>query len=145
MSDITVRAALSYSVAEAAGAIALKSGSYPFSIPSDMGGKGKGTNPEELLLSAVAGCFTLTLAIVLNLQKLPYSDLEVAAEGLITGAPRALKYQRVTVTPTILGAEEARRADYLAAVAKAHDRCFIGQAVKGNVEYVVGAVSLGAE
>jgi len=142
MSDITVRADLSYSAAESAGAIALKSGVYPFSIPEDMGGKGKGTNPEELLLSAVAGCFTLTLAIVLRIQKLPYSDLSVGAEGLVTGVPRDLKYQRVTVIPTIAGADAARRADYLAAVEKAHQRCFIGQALKGNVEYVVGEVTL---
>jgi peroxiredoxin-like protein len=142
MSDITVRAKLSYSAAESAGEIAMRSGTYAFSIPEDMGGKGKGTNPEELLLSAVAGCFTLTLAIVLRIQKLPYTDLQVGAEGLVTGVPRDLKYQRVTVSPIIAGADAARRGDYLAAVEKAHERCFIGQALKGNVEYVVGEMTL---
>src|SRR5438552_19213976 len=118
MSEIVVRATLSYNAAEATGAIAARSGSLPFSIPTEMGGKGKGTNPEELLLSAVASCFTLTLAIVLRIQKLPYTDLRIGAEGLVTGLPRDLKYQRITVNPMIIGADEARRADYLAAIAK---------------------------
>jgi peroxiredoxin-like protein len=143
MSDLTIRADLSYSAADSAGEIAMHSGRYPFSIPADMGGKGKGTNPEELLLSAVAACFTLTLAIVLRIQKLPYTDLQIGAEGLVTGVPRDLEYQRVTVVPTITGTDAPRRADYLAAIEKAHQRCFIGQALKGNVEYVVGAVTLG--
>jgi len=37
--------------------------SLRFSVPASMGGVGAGTNPEDLLTSAVGSCYTATLTL----------------------------------------------------------------------------------
>jgi len=43
------------------------------------GGEGKGFKPTELLLSAVAGCFSTNLVRILNFRGVEFSKLEVKA------------------------------------------------------------------
>jgi len=53
---------------EGAGTIATQSGTLkdtPFSFVARFG-DGKGTNPEELIAAAHAGCFTMALSFMLN-------------------------------------------------------------------------------
>ena len=55
-------------VKEGAGTIATQSGTLkdtPFSFVARFG-DGKGTNPEELIAAAHAGCFTMALSFMLN-------------------------------------------------------------------------------
>ena len=54
------------------------------STPASMGGRGVGTNPEELLVSAVAACYTATLFGVLRRARLPVSSLAATASGTVT-------------------------------------------------------------
>lgn len=108
--------------------------------PESMGGRGVGTNPEELLVSAVSSCFTATLYAVLRRAKLPVDSLEVAASGTVTGFPSHTRFARIVVSPTILGGDAGRRSDYEAAAERAHDRCFIGQSLSPDVSYEVGSV-----
>jgi lipoyl-dependent peroxiredoxin len=41
---------------------------------------GKGTNPEELIAAAPAGCFTMALSLILGEAKLTAEHMETAAE-----------------------------------------------------------------
>ena len=43
--------------------------------------RAKRTNPEELLTSAIAGCYSITLGIIADHRKLPLVGIETAAEG----------------------------------------------------------------
>src|ERR1043166_10298545 len=55
-------------VKEGAGTIATQSGTLkdtPYSFVASFG-DGKGTNPEELIAAAHAGCFTMALSFMLN-------------------------------------------------------------------------------
>ena len=108
--------------------------------PESMGGRGTGTNPEELLVSAVSSCFTATLFGVLDRADLPVDSLAVAATGTVTGFPGRARFDRLVVNPTIVGADTARQEDYEAAAAKAHNRCLIGNALSADVTYEVGSV-----
>lgn len=110
------------------------------SAPESMGGRGVGTNPEELLVSAVSSCYTATLYAVLRRAQLPVDSLVVGGSGTVTGFPAATRFARIVVTPTVIGGDIARRPEYEAATALAHDRCFIGHTLAPEVAYEVGPV-----
>jgi lipoyl-dependent peroxiredoxin len=64
------------------GAISTKSGAlkdYPYGFSSRFEGK-PGTNPEELIGAAHAGCFTMALSLILNEAKLTAERMETTAE-----------------------------------------------------------------
>jgi peroxiredoxin-like protein len=110
--------------------------------PKSMGGRGVGTNPEELLVCAVSSCYIATLSAVLHRAKLPAESLAVSASGKLTGFPTVARFAGVGVRPPILGADVARQPEYEAAAGKARDRCLIGHALAPEVSYEVGAVEL---
>jgi peroxiredoxin-like protein len=110
--------------------------------PESMGGRGVGTNPEELLVSAVSSCYTATLFAVLRRAQLPVDSLEVAASGTVTGFPGNTRFARIVVNPTVLGGDAERHPEYQAAAERAHDRCFIGRTLSPDVSYEVGSVQV---
>src|SRR6476660_4922268 len=64
------------------GAISTKSGAltdYPYGFASRFEGKA-GTNPEELIGAAHAGCFTMALSLILGEPKLTAERMETTAE-----------------------------------------------------------------
>jgi peroxiredoxin-like protein len=110
------------------------------STPESMGGRGVGTNPEELLVSAVSSCYTATLFAVLDRAKLPVDSLAVDASGTVTGVPGRARFAGIVVSPTILGGDLTRQPQYEAAADLARDRCFIGHALAPELSYEVGSV-----
>ncbi|MGH2966364.1 MAG: OsmC family protein [Solirubrobacterales bacterium] len=110
------------------------------SAPESMGGRGVGTNPEELLVCAVASCYTATLSGVLRRAQLPVDSLAVSAGGTVSGFPRHARFARIAVSPTVLGGDVARQAEYEVAAGLARDRCFIGHTLRPEVAYEVGSV-----
>src|ERR671936_1413848 len=64
------------------GAISTKSGAlkdYPYGFASRFEGK-PGTNPEELIGAAHAGCFTMALSLILGEAKLTAEQMDTSAE-----------------------------------------------------------------
>src|SRR6202158_4201517 len=64
------------------GAISTESGAlkeYPYGFSSRFEGK-PGTNPEELIGAAHAGCFTMALSLILGEAKLTAEKMETTAE-----------------------------------------------------------------
>lgn len=114
--------------------------SIDLSGPESMGGKGTGTNPEELLVSAVSSCYIATLFGVLRRAGLPVAALTVDATGGVTGFPGKARFDHVVVSPTILGGDPSRQDEYETAAVLAHDRCLIGKALAPEVTYEVRSV-----
>ena len=112
------------------------------STPASMGGRGVGTNPEELLVSAVAACYTATLFGVLRRARLPVSSLAATARGTVTGFPGRARFERIAISPTIVGGDTRRRGEYEDAANLARDRCFIGATLAPEVAYEVGSVQI---
>lgn len=135
------RITMSVGRAQNEGHLTLGGHSLQCSAPAVMNGKGVGTNPEELLISAVACCYSLTLAGVLQLRKLPATDIEIDVEGVVI-RDGGLRFDRITVSPTIYGTDSDREDDYRVAADTARDRCFIGSTVKSALSYSVGTVNL---
>lgn len=113
-----------------------------YSVLASMGGRDVGTNPEELLVCAVASCYSATLLGVLQRARLPASEVRVTATGSVTGYPAAGRFERLTVSPTIVGSDASRVSEYENATRVAHERCFIGRTIAGNVDYQVGRVTI---
>jgi peroxiredoxin-like protein len=127
-----------------AGEILTENGSYELSGPESMGGRGVGTNPEQLLVSAVSSCYTATLFAVLRKAHLPVDSLAVTARGHVIGYPHKTRFASIAVNPTVLGGEPARQSEYEAAAVLAHDRCFIGRSLARDVAYEVDSVAVRA-
>ena len=127
---------------EGAGRIVTDDLELELSTPASMGGRGVGTNPEELLVCAVSSCFTATLSGVLRRAGLPASSLSVDARGIVGGYPGRARFEQIVVSPTIVGGDPARVHEYEEAAADAHDRCFIGHTLAADVDYQLGWVAV---
>lgn len=111
------------------------------SVPEEFGGPGNGTNPEEMLTSAIASCYSITFGIVAAARKLPFLGIETNAVGEVE-QPNAATfiYKKVTLKPVItLGADatddQVKLAEEMAH--KADSYCIVTNAVRGKVEIVV--------
>jgi len=144
MSDLSFDVELMWSEIEGKGAGEIKTDDLVLDLsgPESMGGRGVGTNPEELLVCAVSSCFTATLFGVLRRARLPVDSLAVGATGTVTGFPGKARFSRIVVTPTILGGDVERHLEYEQAAGIAHDRCFIGHALAPEVAYEVDPVQV---
>jgi peroxiredoxin-like protein len=94
---------------EGAGEIQTHDLALELSAPESMGGRGVGTNPEELLVCAVSSCYTATLFGVLRRAKLPVDSVTVDARGTVTGSPGRVRFAGIIVSPTILGGDIVRQ------------------------------------
>jgi osmotically inducible protein OsmC len=82
MSKTEGSAVWSGGIKDGKGAISTKSGAlkdYPYGFASRFEGK-PGTNPEELIGAAHAGCFTMALSLILGEAKLTAERMETKAE-----------------------------------------------------------------
>jgi peroxiredoxin-like protein len=106
--------------------------STKFSVPTNLGGPGIGTNPEELLLSAAYGCYLITLAILLTNRKIPFTRIELESEGFVIN-DKGLQYDRIEHRPTIY-VDQPVDEEYIVALAKhAEHACMVSSALRGNV------------
>lgn len=142
MTDLSFDVDLSWAAAgrEGAGHISGGDVELEWSVPATMGGRGAGSNLEELLVAAVAACYSATLAGVLRRAGLPHTQLRVAATGTVAGYPERARFARLVVSPTVAGGDLNRTTEYLHAAEQAHDRCFIGGTLAPHVDYRVGSV-----
>src|ERR1700731_418280 len=97
------------------GAISTKSGAldkYPYGFGSRFEGK-PGTNPEELIGAAHAGCFTMALSLILGEAKLIAQQMDTKAEVTLDKVADgyAITAVHLTLRAKIPGADQATFAD----------------------------------
>jgi lipoyl-dependent peroxiredoxin len=93
------------------GAISSESGAltaYPYGFASRFEGV-KGTNPEELIAAAHAGCFTMALSLILGEAKLTAEQMETSAEVTLEQVEGgyAITAVHLTLKAKIPGADQA--------------------------------------
>jgi lipoyl-dependent peroxiredoxin len=116
------------------GAISTKSRAlkdYPYGFASRFEGKA-GTNPEELIGAAHAGCFTMALSLILGEAGLTAEKMETQADVTLTKQPDGFDITAVhlTLKAKIPGADNAKFQE-LAAKAKAG--CPVSKLLKANI------------
>ena len=89
-----------------------------------------GTNPEELIAAAHAGCFTMQLAHMLGEAGHPADTLETTAEVSVEqeGGGFAIKTSKLTLTGTVPGISDG---DFQDIATKAKEGCPVSKALAG--------------
>jgi peroxiredoxin-like protein len=82
----------------------------PIAVPPEFQGPGGATNPEELLTSAIAGCYAITFGIVAANRRLPVINIQIEALGSVEQNGAAFAYKSVVIRPTITLAANATEA-----------------------------------
>ncbi|PTA69039.1 OsmC family protein [Deinococcus arcticus] len=100
---------------------------------------GKGTNPEELLAAAHAGCFTMQLSALLanHGHTVEALDTQATCEMVKDGPGFKVSTMRLTVRGKISGSDQA---DFEAHVRDAAEKCPLSSVMAGNVEIVHEAI-----
>jgi osmotically inducible protein OsmC len=94
------------------GAISTRSGAlkdYPYGFSSRFEGK-PGTNPEEMIGAAHAGCFTMALSLILGEAGLTAERMETRADVTLdkVGDGYAITAVHLTLKARLPGADQAR-------------------------------------
>ncbi len=101
--------------------------------------QGSGTNPEELLASAHAGCFTMQLSALLGNHGHTVEDLktEATCEMVKDGAGFKVSAMRLVVRGKVTGSSQQ---DFEEHVQQAAEMCPLSRVMKGNVEITHEAI-----
>jgi lipoyl-dependent peroxiredoxin len=116
------------------GSISTESGAlqtYPYGFASRFEGQ-RGTNPEELIAAAHAGCFTMALSLILGEAKLVADQMDTAAEVTLEQVEGgfAITAVHLTLKARIPGTNQATFQE-LAAKAKAG--CPVSKLLKADI------------
>jgi len=116
------------------GSISTESGAlknYPYGFASRFEGV-PGTNPEELIAAAHAGCFTMALSLILGEAKLTAEMMETSAEVTLKQVEGgyAITAVHLTLKAKIPGADQAT-FEKLSSMAKAG--CPVSKLLKADI------------
>ncbi len=104
-----------------------KSNSAPnaihFTAPPEFGGLEGRWTPEDLLLSAVASCYTTTFS------KFEYADLEIEVEGTIRKTDSGYCFNEIVIRPNLTISTEEEQTRALRLLQKAKTVCLVSRAL----------------
>ena len=93
---------------------------------------GIGTNPEELVAAAHAGCFSMKLSFVLNAAGFTADEISTKCEITLDPAAGAITESHLTVSAKIPGINQEQ---FDAAVADAKANCPISKLLNTNITH----------
>lgn len=101
-------------------------------LPSQMGGRGGGTNPEELFAVGFAACFEGALGVVARRSKAETGDVAIDSKvSLLPTAERGFRLA-VELDVSLPSVDDEQQAIEL--VSAAHRVCPYSNATRGNIE-----------
>ncbi len=110
-----------------------KSSSAPNAIhftssPAFGGLEGRWT-PEDLLLCAVASCYTTTFRTLAEYSKFEYTDLQVEAESVISKGATGYSFGEVSIHANLTISQEEERERAIKLLHKAKELCLVSRAL----------------
>lgn len=127
------------SLQEGGGTVALGAGAIeaPISAASRFE-EGEGTNPDQLLAGALAGCFTMALSFVLSEAGIPPDSLETEADVTLRQGDDGLTITRIdmTVRGRVPGIDQAQFTEHANA---AKSGCAVSKALGAVDEITLDA------
>jgi peroxiredoxin-like protein len=100
-----------------------------FTAPAQFGGIEGRWTPEELLLAAIAGCFTTTLRSIASSAQIEFTDLEVEACARLRKMESGFDYKEIILRPTLRIGDETERGRALDLLKKAERLCLVSRAL----------------
>ncbi|SPF34595.1 putative redox protein, regulator of disulfide bond formation [Candidatus Sulfotelmatobacter kueseliae] len=106
-----------------------------FTAPTEFGGLEGRWTPEELLLAAVASCYTTTLRAIAGTAQFNFTDLQVEASGTVRKAESGWTFSQIVVRPNlkITSTEERERA--LELLKRAEKLCLVSRAIGTTLKF----------
>ena len=101
-------------------------------IPTELGGEGGGTNPEQLFAIGFASCFESALALVARRQKLDADDAEIDSKVMLLPTEERGFKLAVELDVTMPSIED--RDEAVEVVRIAHKVCPYSNATRGNID-----------
>lgn len=114
-----------------------------FTAPVSFGGDPGRWTPEELMLAALASCFTTTFQAIATYSKLAYTDLEVSVHGEIEKTASGFQFTTIGIKPRLTIGDESLRALAERVLQKSEALCLVSRAIltpkSFEAEVMVGA------
>lgn len=107
-------------------------------FPTELGGHGQGTNPEQLFAAGYAACFHGALALSARRARVDASKATVNCAVTIGRDPGDGGYMLAANLTVEMPGTEREKAEQL--VAQAHKLCPYSKAIQGNVDVEVAVV-----
>jgi lipoyl-dependent peroxiredoxin len=106
-------------------------------VPTELGGEGGGTNPEQLFAVGFASCFESALALVARRQKLEAGDAQIDSKVMLFPTEKRGFKLGVELDVTLPSVDDADQAVEL--VRAAHKVCPYSNATRGNIDVTLTA------
>ncbi len=100
-----------------------------FTAPSKFGGLEGRWTPEELLMAAVASCFTTTFHAIAANANLKYTDLAVEAEGTVLKAKTGYFFSHIAIRSNLKIPDEEQREQAIQLLARVRALCLVSRAL----------------
>jgi peroxiredoxin-like protein len=100
-----------------------------FTAPAQFGGLEGRWTPEDLLLSAVASCYTTTFRALADYSKFDYADLEVEVWGTVQKVESGYRFTLLTTRPTLSIANEDDHDRAVRLLEKTQELCLVLRAL----------------
>ena len=105
-------------------------------LPTEMGGQGGGTNPEELFAVGYAACFEGAIGAVARRTKLEAGDVAIDSKVSLHPGPERTFILSVVLDVTLPSVEGDAAVDL---VREAHKVCPYSNATRGNIDVTLTA------
>jgi peroxiredoxin-like protein len=100
-----------------------------FAAPPQFGGLEGRWTPEDLLMTALASCFTTTFHAIAGYSKFEYTDLEVEAEGTVNKTGTGYSFSEIVIRPSLTIPNEDKRERAINLLQKAKELCLVSRAL----------------
>jgi peroxiredoxin-like protein len=100
-----------------------------FTAPLEFGGMEGRWTPEELLLAAVAGCYTTTLRTLATKARVELTDLQVEASASVCRSRAGYRIDAIELRPRVKIASAPDRERALALIQKAEGMCLVSRSL----------------
>jgi organic hydroperoxide reductase OsmC/OhrA len=100
-----------------------------FTAPPQFGGLEGRWTPEDLLITALASCFTTTFHTIAVYSKFEYTDLAVEAIGTVIKTDSGYAFREIVVRPSLTIPGEEQRGGAISLLHKAKTLCLVSRAL----------------
>jgi peroxiredoxin-like protein len=100
-----------------------------FTAPPEFGGLEGRWTPEDLLMTAVASCFTTTFHAIAACSEFEYTDLAVEAEGTVSKTDSGYRFSEIVIRPSLTIPKEEQRERAISLLDKAKALCLVSRAL----------------
>ena len=117
----------------------VKSDSAPnaihFTAPAEFGGLEGRWTPEELLLAAIAGCYTTTVRAIAGGLEFNFTDLQVEASGTVGKAESGYNFTEIVIRPNLKISCVEERDKALDLLKRAEKLCLVSRALGTSLKF----------